>query len=465
MGEDQRGANRSYPDFQSGRSCPYIYTPGEEHMTWLLSKVIYYAGKTAAPTVNDDINSGYIVSNVWIDETHDKAYQCLDNTAGSAVWSEIGVASGAEADHIHDARYYTETELGATSTGHTSGADLIGIPIVAGATNTSLHELSNAFSSAGRFTGGAISDAGSETVNVTAGTGWIKATDDDTAELLAFDWALSNGIAIPTDTTRYIGVVYGTPPVVDIRTSDNYDLDTEFILGSVINVGGTLHILNNPWWVTDGITNMLERFRAEGNLVRDKHLGGLILSVTATRRVVVSSGTLWAYVNEFPITAFTSVADAATFENYYVDALGVWRDADLYQYRVDKWNDTSQTGTAALADLGNNKYCNLWVYVEADDDEIAILYGQAQYVSAAGAEAEAPPTNVSSHHTEHSMLIGRIIIKQGVDTPVSVQSAFDTQFTASQAADHLNLSNIGTNAHTVIDTHISNTILEQQVFS
>jgi len=358
---------------------------------------------------------------------------------------------GETALHIHDARYYTETELSSTSPGGGSGGDLIGVPVIAGSTYSTLHDLADAFSSAGRHTGGAISDAGSETVNVTAGTGWIKATDDDTAELLAFDWAASNGVSIPTDTTRFIGVVYGTPPVVDVRAADTYDLDTEFSLGSVVNEGGTLHILNNPWWVTDGITNILERFRAEGHFVRDNHIGGLVLSVTATRRIVVSGGTLWSLVNEFEFSNFTSVADAATFEAYYVDALGVWRDADLYQYLVTSWNDKSITGTGALAVLGNNKYLNLWVYIEADDDEVAIVYGDTQYVSAAGAEAQSPPESLPNHIVEHGILIGRILIKQGVDTPVEVQTAWVTQFTASLATIHSNLANLAwsVSGHTI----------------
>ena len=48
-----------------------------------------FIGKTSAPTVNDDITSGYIVSDLWIDETNDESYQCLDNTDGAAVWEQI----------------------------------------------------------------------------------------------------------------------------------------------------------------------------------------------------------------------------------------------------------------------------------------------------------------------------------------------------------------------------------------
>jgi hypothetical protein len=44
--------------------------------------------KTTAPTVNDDTDLGYNVGCVWIDTTADKAYVCLDNTDGAAVWTE-----------------------------------------------------------------------------------------------------------------------------------------------------------------------------------------------------------------------------------------------------------------------------------------------------------------------------------------------------------------------------------------
>lgn len=46
-------------------------------------------GKTAAPTANDDINDGYVIRHIWINETNDDAYICLNNAAGAAVWKKI----------------------------------------------------------------------------------------------------------------------------------------------------------------------------------------------------------------------------------------------------------------------------------------------------------------------------------------------------------------------------------------
>jgi len=56
-------------------------------MAWAPGKVRYFE-KTSAPTVNDDENDGYRVSDVWLDLTTDIAYRCMDVSAGAAVWKE-----------------------------------------------------------------------------------------------------------------------------------------------------------------------------------------------------------------------------------------------------------------------------------------------------------------------------------------------------------------------------------------
>lgn len=336
----------------------------------------------------------------------------------------------------------TDFQLGVG--GGAVAASDVTVAVVGTPTYTNVQHAINFVASTGRISGGAATDAGGETIDIAAGTGWVKATDSDVAEIMLFDWAAVSGVAIPTDTTRYVQVAYNAgTPVASVVTSESWDLDTSFPLAIIINEGGTLHILNNPWWTADGITNVIERLQAEGNIVRDAYVGGLILSVTGTRCVAVTAGTLWSRLTEYAIPAIdTNVA--GTVETYYRSAASTWTDADVTLYPITQYNRLSDN---TLQTIPNNQYFNWWVYAEADDKEISLVYPQATYVNAALAEAEAPPTAIPVHIGTNAILIGRILCKEGVDAPVEVQSAFSTVFTASAAADHGNLAGLADDDH------------------
>jgi hypothetical protein len=358
--------------------------------------------------------------------------------------SDMPDTDGTNSDH--DARYYTETELGSTTSG-SAGCTKLGIPIISGATYTTQCDFNKLFGSAGRASGGTITDAGSETVNVAAGTGFIKATDSDTAELLSFDWAASNGISVPTNTVRYIGIQYGTPPTVISQATQTWDLDTTFPLGSVINQAGTLYVLNDHWWVTDGMTNLIERFQSYGT-ERDNFVGGLILgtsSTNTTRKPTLSAGTAWSRLSEFAITAKDCSA-GSTFYGFYRDGGTGWTRTAAKTDIDDFYDNNSGT----LQPLDNNKYVNFWVFVEIDtvnSGQLMVIYPQTQYNTAAEAEAAAMPAFPSVWY-KHGILVGRIIIKQGVTAPSSVASAFATTFNYALAADHGNLSGLSDDDHT-----------------
>ena len=225
---------------------------------------------------------------------------------GAAVAAEFDLTAAGRA-LLDDATATDQTvTLGLNvTTPSSSGCSLLGTSSIGTATYSTLCQRLSAFGAAGQYTGGIITDAGGETLDVAAGTGFIKATDSDTAELMNFDWIASAGIAIATNSTVFIGVKYnGGSPIIDTRSSQNWDLDTEFPLGSVININGVLHILNNPWWVGDGITNLIEKSVGLGGyLARDNFVGGLILGVTATRYPTMTKGTVWGRTNEFEMRA------------------------------------------------------------------------------------------------------------------------------------------------------------------
>lgn len=311
---------------------------------------------------------------------------------------------------------------------------------VAGATYRTVNDWFKLLNSAGRLTGGTITDIGGAAVSVSAGTGLVRVADDDVSDVKFIDWVASSTIDIPANTTRYIGVEYNAgSPRVTLRTTENFDLDTNFQLGKVVNENGTLHILNNPWWVGDGLTNVIERFQSEGTLVRDDRVGGLQISVPGTRNVAVTAGTLWSRLNEFLIPALDTSISGTVEQYWYNGVAGTWSKINDASYPVLYYNNTALAATTTMT---NNWYANWWVYAEADTGEIALIYPQNQYSTSAQAEAEAPPTLIPTHIREDSILLGRILFRQNVNTPVEVQSAFATTFQASLAADHANLSNL-----------------------
>lgn len=63
-------------------------------------------GKTVGPTANDDgVNTGsngiFLPGHLWLDETANEAYVCLDNTSAAAIWITITTAyANIEQDDI-----------------------------------------------------------------------------------------------------------------------------------------------------------------------------------------------------------------------------------------------------------------------------------------------------------------------------------------------------------------------------
>jgi len=487
------------------------------------------SGTTLIPTTigaNLTLSTGALTADTLTDGTASLTSGSLTSVKlGSLTTNGFVKTSGSDGTLSVDTNtYYTQAELGATTIG-SAGTNLIKIPIVAGATYTTLTEFHNAFGSAGRHTGGEVTDAGSGTLNIAAGTGFIKANDVDTDELISFNWSAVNGAATTINQVNYVMVEWnnGSPQAVVTTDEGAWDLDTSFPLAKICNENNSLNILNNPWWVTDGTTNIVERLQGFGLVMRDVYTGGLVLSVGGTRNVAVTTGKLWSRLNEFDIEAIdTNVATVAshsavfdvdngsskgtitasagtpysvltagkwinisgtgdnngnykiesitgdnvitcttviagtdgteattvikpTLEIYWRSGASTWTDSHINQYPITQYNRLSDN---TLQTINNNQYFNWWVYAEADSGEIAMVYPQATYTSAAGAEAAAPPSSLPLHISENALLIGRILCKQGVDAPVQVQSAWTQQFTASAAADHGNLAGLTDDDHT-----------------
>ncbi|MHA1827942.1 MAG: hypothetical protein ACTSX6_04760 [Candidatus Heimdallarchaeaceae archaeon] len=309
----------------------------------------------------------------------------------------------------------------------------------------SLNDFFRLFTSAGRISGGSIYNNNNQSINVSSGSGVIRIADDDISQVKFFDWDNRDSFFVTNDTVMYIGIEYnsGNPQVIN-KSSDTWDYDTEFPLGSVINQEGDLYIKNDYWLAGDSTTNVIERFKSFG-LLRDENVGGLILGYTGTRNPTLSSGKVWSLLNEFDITV-KDTSGADTFYQFYRDGSNGWYREGPYS----QWNNTHyDDGSGSLVEMNQNKYANIWVFIEIDSSnggQLMLIFPQNQYSAIASAIAEEVPSFPSSWY-EHGVLVGRIIFKKGVDEPIEVQSVFTTLFNPSQAAIHGNLAGLSDDDH------------------
>lgn len=321
--------------------------------------------------------------------------------------------------------------------GTSAASNYLKMETVDGATYSTVQQMQDIYHSSGLATGGTINDAGSGNITVDAITGYIRATNDATDTLLAFNASALGSTAIPSDTVRYIGVEYnaGSPQIV-VRTSYNWNFQTDFPLGNVVNTGGTLHIENSPHQVGDHAGLMIRRLYGTMPYRRDERVGGLILGETGTRNITLTAGTIWEKLNSYSISAKdTSVAD--TFETWYYNG-SAW----VQTSSVTQWNNTQYNNIASgLATMTNNWYANIYFYLETDGGLHAV-YGQNQYATAGEAEDEAPPSLVPPKVTAHSFLIGRLQFRKSASTATAIESVYGTTFSTTSATNHNNLSGL-----------------------
>jgi hypothetical protein len=317
-------------------------------------------------------------------------------------------------------------------------ANKIIVDKIGNSTYKNVQDFINLSQSSGLISGGEITDNGNQTISVAGGTGWIRIADDNVSSLKFFNWSASNNIAIGTLETKYIGVIYNSgSPIIDVRNTSNWDLDTDFPLGAVTRDDGVLHIIFNPYWVGDSTTNIIQRFQSNGLINRDVSVGGLILNNTGTRNLTVSSGKLWSRLNDVDISTIdTSSGDV--FDCYYRDGSNGFTGS----YANTQWDNLHyDNNSGTLAVLGNNKYAVHWIYLDWEG-HLSCMYGRAEHNSSATAETEAPPTDGPDRISKFSILLGRIIFKKSASVPVLVSSAFSTTFNMTQASNHANLSNL-----------------------
>jgi hypothetical protein len=292
--------------------------------------------------------------------------------------------------------------------------------------------------SSGFFLGGILSDGGSGTLDVSAGSGFIRTTNDPNAELQSFKWSESLGIAVTDNTTQYVYV--DDSGVISLSTDEFLETPDKIQIGVVTKENGAVeHVFSLGVRLQESIGQAGRFIRRVFGLSRDKRKGGLIFgqSGDANRDVSVTSGSIWWGRTEYPISTFnTSGAD--TFSTY---SAGGQEEAAASQ-----WNNLQYDNAGTLTTLSNNKWANLFFFIEPDD-HIVMVYGRAQHNSEFAADNEAvPSSSLPSKITETSLLAARFTFQKSSDT-ATISSAFDQLFANAGVSDHGDMAGLADDDH------------------
>jgi hypothetical protein len=305
-------------------------------------------------------------------------------------------------------------------------------------TNQSINDFFNIISSAGWVSGGAITDNLDGTVDVATGTGLIRVSNDEQADIKMFDFPDSTGITFTENVGTYIYVDYNSgSPIIKTTETKSTVLDNEndkFELYEVIREGTVLHITDHKHRSKNTIS-LLQQLLYDVATIR--RTDGLIIDTTGTRNVSVTSGTVWVKLNKIVIVA-VNTSSGGSFDRYYRDGVGGWTK----QSSQTQWDNLLyDDGTGTLAAITSNRYSYQDFYTDADG-ELVSLYGQADYTSQAGAENAPLSGSVPERIDEHAVYIGRIAFQQNtaVGTALSAFSGLD--LSASPVSDHNSLSGI-----------------------
>jgi len=312
---------------------------------------------------------------------------------------------------------------------------------------TTLQDWIDTTQSAGLLSGGNISgDVESGTINVTAGTGFVKTSDDIFADTIFFEWDATDNIAVNTDNntkfTVYVDYNSGTP-IVSAKTG-SLTFTTQFSIGSVVwevkqnttdDEHRHLHILNNAGTRVYNLARRTQQALREPGF---SYTSGAILGSSGLN-ITLTEGVFYAGLDRITTSSFDS--SSTDYESYYYNGSN-WIQGCANQIDNTYYNDI----TSGLTELTANRYGVHWIYIEVEGD-VNVLYGQDDY-TLAGAEASSPPSSVPGFLNYYGILAGRIVVQKSATSLTETSSAFDTIFSATATSDHGELAGLSDDDHT-----------------
>lgn len=429
-------------------------------------------GPTFGGTGQNTVASGDILygsaANVWSRRAIGSTNQVLIVSGGLPTWGQVSLTAGVTGTlpatnggtgqssyNVGDLLYASGTTalskrsigtsnqylgvVGGLPTWETILDNQVLVDHLSGSTYSTAQDFVNVMHSPGIIQGGVVTDLGSGNVRVTAGTMMIRIADDDVSSLPFADFPQTD-FAVPNDQlTRYFGVVYNAGvPQVQMRTTFNWDNDTEIAVGSAVRLSSTLtNVTPNRYRTGDPITNIIQRFDAISPAERDSSVGGLLIGETGTRNVTLQAGKIWSRLEDFTVAAKNS--STAPMISAFYNGVNLTFATGLTQWDNLNYNDV---GTGALVALGSNKFANLWFFCSIDGTKYGWAYGTAQYNNLGAAQMEGIPAYLNQNFLNQTLLLGRFIFKQGAAVTSLIETIATTDFQIVPINDHNSLNGL-----------------------
>jgi len=353
---------------------------------------------------------------------------------------------------------------GTDGSGDTNASD-VDLNHTDGSTYSSVQDYVDLTGSAGVLTGGEFTSNGDGSMTVAAGTGLVKITDSETAEILMMDWAEDSTVSLADNTLNFIYISHDGS-VGSTTTKADIDHTTEFTIGKVYRDGTELHFLEGGTRLYNFARRVQERLGAVDGTIR---ASGLQTSESGTLNIAITEGKFYNSINEFSISVIDTSNSDENFTYWFRDGVGGW-DSYTQVSAVDDLNydDDSGTPTALLP----NRYGVHWVYLHEDGD-LHLVYGQGNYVAAEAQDADAP-SDLPDILKEITIFVARIIVQRDMGTFVDVDTPWETTITSNTVTDHGALAGLNDDDHpqyvtgaefiTYFDGNISATELSDLIF-
>lgn len=296
--------------------------------------------------------------------------------------------------------------------------------------------------SSGRVNGLELTDNLDGTINIAAGEAVMRAIDDPHTTLYSVIVDGISNLALTDNQTNFVYAEYDavTPFIAVTLNPGDINLTTRVPLYVIVREGGHLSLYDVGEDSVDSNASLRKRFFYTEKFVRAD--GGSIIYDAGTLHIGCTAGEFYFGLTSFTFNAFDTTG-ADVFE-YFSLINGAWVKTDESAVSNAEYNDISIGGSEALVAIGSNKYAVHWVYLigATTNPHFVIVYSQDFYANLSAAEAAGVPSNVPPSVEGLGILLGRVIVREGVADIVLTESAFTQVFTSSQATSHNDLASL-----------------------